>query len=75
MGVYGSPEHLPAPEPRYELNYCKHCRVEVYGDYCSLCGRALSRWAKWRTFWSALLITVIGVVTFFLVIGLSYSSH
>jgi hypothetical protein len=68
MGAYGSPEFVPAPEPQYEKHYCKHCQCNVYGNYCPICGRALSKRAKWKLFWTVIVsVIVIDFVFLFLV--------
>ncbi len=76
MGAYGSPEIVPAPEPRYEIHYCKHCQCDIHGDYCSLCGRPLSNRSKWRLLGSIIVGGILGALIFFIVVALIYSfSH
>jgi len=73
MGAYGSPEYIPAPEPHYKVHYCKHCQCDVSGDYCSLCGRALSKRSKWKLFWTIIVSGILGAIAFFIIIGVVYS--
>ena len=73
MGSFGSPELIPPPESRYEIHYCKHCQCDSYGHYCSLCGHALSKKAKWKSFRALLLGALAAVITYFLIIAVAYS--
>jgi len=74
VGSFGSPELIPPPESRYEVHYCKHCQCDSYGNYCSICGRALSKKAKWKLFRALLLGCIAGAITYFLIIASAYSS-
>jgi hypothetical protein len=73
MGAFGSPEYVPAPEPQYEIYYCKHCQCNVHGHYCSICGRALSKKAKWKIFRLNMLGVILGVVAFFILLFIAFS--
>ena len=73
MGSFGSPEMVPPPESRYEVHNCKHCLCDSYGNYCSLCGRALSKKAKHKSLRNFILGCIMGAITYFIIIALAYS--
>lgn len=70
MSLYGSPEFVPPPGPQYEQHYCKHCQCQIYGNYCPICGRALSKKAKRKLFLAFPLAAIVGVILFVLILGI-----